>query len=233
MNRRSVLSLGARRMGGLGLLLAAAPLMVRAMAFTDAEAASALRAVLDHGARVAVGTLGLTDGFLSNDKVRIGLPDALEKAAPVLRTVGQGRLLDELTTAMNHAAEKAVAQALPLLTQAIKTLALPDAPKTLQGGDNAVSGYFSDKARGPLALQFRPVVGKVLAGTDLVERYKVVTAKAGELGLLPGLPVTVQEHLTQKALDGIFFVVGEEERRIRKAPAATGNTLIKKVFGAL
>lgn len=232
MDRRSVLSLGARRTGGLILLLAAHR-AARSAPFTEAEAASALRAALDLGARVAVGKLGATDGFLANDKVRIGLPDGLEKAAPVLRTVGQGRLMEELTTAMNHAAAHAVAQALPLLNQAIKALVLPDAQKILQGGDNAVSGYFSDKTRGPLGLQFKPVVDKVIAKTDLAERYRLVTAKASELGLLPGPPVSVQEHLTQKALDGIYFVIGEEERRIRKDPIATGNTLLKKVFGAL
>jgi hypothetical protein len=184
MNRRSVLFLASQRMAGLALLQAL-PHSAWALSLSSTDASAALRAALDRGAKLAVEQLGKPDGFLSNDKVRIGLPDVLEKAAPVLRTMGQGRRLDELTTAMNH------------------------------------------------GQQFQPVVNQAVAKVDLAKRYNDVANKASQLGLIPGQAVTVQDHITQKALDGLYFVIGEEERRIRNDPVGTGSALLKKVFGAL
>jgi hypothetical protein len=232
MNRRSVLFLASQRMAGLALLQAL-PHSAWALSLSSTDASAALRAALDRGAKLAVEQLGKPDGFLSNDKVRIGLPDVLEKAAPVLRTMGQGRRLDELTTAMNHAAESAVALALPLLTKAIKSMSVQDAQKIIQGGDNAVTEYFTAKTRAPLGQQFQPVVNQAVAKVDLAKRYNDVANKASQLGLIPGQAVTVQDHITQKALDGLYFVIGEEERRIRNDPVGTGSALLKKVFGAL
>lgn len=232
MQRRRVLLRAVQGALGAGLLNAL-PTPVWALAFSQADASSALRAALDRGAKVAVSQLGQPDGFLSNDKVRIGLPDMLEKAAPILRTVGQGRQLDELTTAMNHAAENAVAMALPLLSQAIKSMSLQDAQRILQGGDNAVTDYFATKTRAPLGTQFQPVVNKAVDKLSLARRYNDIASKASKLGLVQGPTVTIQDHLTQHALDGLYFVIGEEERRIRRDPVGTGSALLKKVFGAL
>lgn len=204
-----------------------------AAAFSQADASSALRAALERGAQIAVSQLGAADGFLSNDKVRIGLPDALEKAAPILRTVGRGRQLDELVTSMNHAAENAVSLAQPLLLQAIKGMTLQDAQHIIEGGDNTVTEYFTTKTRVPLGQKFQPVVNKSLERLSIIQPYNDLAHKASKLGLIQGQPVTVQDHVTQRALDGLYFVIGEEERRIRRDPVATGSAILKKVFGAL
>lgn len=232
LNRRTVLSSSCRSLAGL-LLVEALPLSGWAAAFSQADASSALRAALERGADIAVKQLGSKDGFLSNDKVRIGLPDVLEKAAPILRTVGRSAQLDELVTAMNHAAESAVALAQPLLTQAIKTMTLQDAQHILQGGDNAVTDYFAGKTRLPLGQKFQPIVSKAVDKLALTKPYNDLTAKASKLGLIQGHAVTIQDHVTQKSLDGLYFVIGEEERRIRKDPVGTGSALLKKVFGGL
>lgn len=231
-DRRTVLS--SAWAGCIGLIaLEALPSAGWAAAFSQADATAALRAALDRGAQVAVRQLGATDGFLSNDKVRIGLPEVLEKAAPILRTVGRGAQLDELVTSMNHAAENAVALAQPLLLQAIKSMSLQDAQRILQGGDNAVTEYFAGKTRVPLGQKFQPVVSKSLDKLSITKQYNDLAQKAGKLGLVQGQLVTVQDHVTQRALDGLYFVIGEEERRIRRDPVGTGSTLLKKVFGAL
>lgn len=232
MNRRTVLSSSWRTLAGL-LLAEALPSTGWAAAFSQADASSALRAALERGAHVAVQQLGAKDGFLSNDKVRIGLPEVLEKAAPILRTVGRGAQLDELVTSMNHAAESAVSLAQPLLLQAIKSMTLQDAQHIVQGGDNAVTDYFAGKTRAPLGQKFQPVVSKTLDKLSITKQYDDLTAKASKLGLIQGPAVTVQDHVTQRALDGLYFVIGEEERRIRKDPVGTGSALLKKVFGAL
>lgn len=232
MNRRTALSSAWRGCVGL-IVMDALPAAGWAAGFSQADASAALRAALDRGAQIAVRQLGAADGFLSNDKVRIGLPEVLEKAAPILRTVGRGRQLDELVTAMNHAAEHAVALAQPLLVQAIKGMSLQDAQRIIQGGDNAVTEYFSAKTRTPLGQKFLPVVSKVLDQSAIAKQYNDVAQKAAKLGLVQGATVSVQDHVTQHALDALYFVIGEEERRIRRDPVATGSALLKKVFGAL
>ncbi len=232
MKRRSVLSSAWATCVSV-TLLESLPRYGVAASLSQVDAGSALRAALERGADIAVAQLGKADGFLSNDKVRIGLPDLLEKAAPVLRTVGRGRQLDELATAMNHAAEKATAQAKPLLVQAIKELTLDDASRILKGGDNAVTDYFSGKTREPLSGTFRPIVDDALTKLSVTKRYNDIAQKASKMGLVRGKLVTVQDHVTQHALDGLYFVIGEEERRIRRDPVGTGSEILKKVFGAL
>lgn len=232
MDRRTVLSSSWATVMGL-LALEALPSTGWAAAFSQADASAALKAALERGAQVAVKQLGAADGFLSNDKVRIGLPEVLEKAAPILRTVGRGAQLDELVTSMNHAAESAVSLAQPLLLQAIKSMSLQDAQRILQGGDNAVTEYFATRTRTPLGQKFQPVVSKALEKLSITKQYNDLTGKASKLGLIQGQAVTVQDHVTQRAMDGLYFVIGEEERRIRKDPIGTGSALLKKVFGAL
>lgn len=232
MNRRTVLSSSWATCIGL-IAMEALPATGWAALFSQGDASAALRAALERGAQVAVKQLGAADGFLSNDKVRIGLPDVLEKAAPILRTVGRGAQLDELITSMNHAAESAVALAQPLLIQAIKGMSVQDAQHIVQGGDNAVTEYFTSKTRAPLGQKFQPVVNKALEKLSITKQYNDLAGKASKLGLVQGDMITVQDHVTQKALDGLYFVIGEEERRIRKDPIGTGSALLKKVFGAL
>ncbi|HYR24509.1 MAG TPA: DUF4197 domain-containing protein [Aquabacterium sp.] len=232
MNRRRILS--SAWATGVGLMaLEALPRTGWAAAFSQGDATAALRAALDKGADVAVSQLGANNGFLGNDKVRIGLPDALEKAAPLLRTMGRGKQLDELTTAMNHAAEQAVALARPMLGKAIKSMSVQDAQRILKGGENAVTEYFASKTRAPLSQQFLPVVSKMVDKLSVTRNYNELAGKAQSVGLLKGQAVTIQEHVTQRALDALYFVIGEEERRIRRDPVGTGSALLKKVFGAL
>jgi Protein of unknown function (DUF4197) len=232
MKRRSVLSSAWATCVSV-TLLESLPVNGVAASLSSVDAGSALRTALERGADIAVAQLGKNDGFLSNDKVRIGLPELLEKAAPVLRTVGKGRQLDELSTAMNHAAEQATAHAKPLLIQAIKSLSVDDASRILTGGDNAVTDYFSARTRQPLGETFRPVVDEALKKLAVAKSYNDVAQKASKLGLIRGKLITVQDHVTQHALDGLYFVIGEEERRIRRDPVGTGSEILKKVFGAL
>ncbi|MFT3857414.1 MAG: DUF4197 domain-containing protein [Aquabacterium sp.] len=200
---------------------------------SQGDASTALRATLERGAQIAVQQLGAADGFLNNDKVRIRLPEMLEQATPVLRTIGRGQQLDDLVTAMNHAAERAVSQAFPLLKQTIRGVTPQDALRILQGGENAVTDYFSEKTRAGLTQTFQPTVSKAVDRLSLARQYNDLAGKASRLGLIRGPAVSVQEHVTARALDGLYFVIGEEERRIRRDPAGTGIAILKKVFSAL
>ncbi len=214
---------------GMTAWLAAAP--ARAVDLTESDAASGVRAALQRGAEAAVAGLGRTDGFLGNPSVRIPLPGALNSAAKLLRAAGQGQKVDELVTAMNRAAEAAVPEARPLLVNAVKALSVEDALKIVRGGDTSVTDFFAGKTRTPLAEKFLPIVTRATEKVQLAERYNAVAAKGMGLGLVKGEDANVQQYVTARALDGLFRMIGEEEKKIRADPLKTGSAILKKVFG--
>ena len=210
-----------------------APWAMAAVGFSSAEGTQALRAALEKGAQAAVSQLGRVDGFLGNDKVRIPLPSVLEQAAPLLRTLGRGKQLEELQTTMNRAAEQAVPLALPLLRSAIRSMSVSDAKQILSGGDTAVTDFFAGKTREPLSEQFLPIVSKTTERLSLTKRYNDLAGKAASMGLIRGDQANVQQYVTAKALDGLFTMIGEQEKLIRQDPVGTGSAILKKVFGSL
>lgn len=200
-------------------------------AINEADAASGVRAALERGALAAVGLLGRNDGFLGNPLVRIPLPGALKDAAKLLRAAGQGKKLDELVTAMNRAAEAAVPQARPLFVNAVKALSVEDALQVVRGGPTAVTDFFAGKTRLPLGEKFLPIVTQATQKVALAERYNAIAGKAAGLGLVKGDQTNVQQYVTGRALDGLFLMIAEEEKKIRANPAKTGSAILKKVFG--
>ena len=205
----------------------------RAADLSEIDAASGVRAALERGAVAAVGLLGKTDGFLGNPKVRIPLPGFLNDAARLLKATGQQKRVDELVTAMNRAAEAAMPQAKSLLVGAVKSMSVDDARKVITGGDNSVTQFFAGKTREPLGIQFLPVVTKATEKVSLADKYNAVAGKAAGLGLLKREDANIQQYVTGKALDGLYLMIGEEERKIRKDPIGTGSAILKKVFGSL
>lgn len=212
-----------------GLLPAAA----HAFDFTNAEATSGLRTALQRGAVAAVDLLGRPDGFLGNPQVRIPLPGALEDAAKLLRMIGQSRKVDELITAMNRAAEAAVPQAKSLLVDAVKGMSVNDAMGVLRGGDTSVTEFFASKTRTPLGERFLPIVTRATEKVSLASKYNAVAGQAAGLGLVRGDDANIQHYVTRKSLDGLYFMIGEEEKKIRRDPVGTGSAILKKVFGGL
>ncbi|HEU4459010.1 MAG TPA: DUF4197 domain-containing protein [Methylibium sp.] len=230
-SKRAVLAAGARAGAGAGLWVLAA--QARALDLSQADASAGLKAALERGAAAAVGLLGRTDGFLGNPKVRIPLPGALESAAKLLRTLGQGQRVDELVTAMNRAAESAVPEAKPLLSNAVRSMSVGDAKRILAGGDTSVTDFFAEKTRSPLSTRFLPIVTKATERVALAEKYNAVASKGAGLGLVKKEDANVQQYVTGKALDGLYLMIGEEEQKIRRDPVGTGSAILKKVFGAL
>lgn len=200
---------------------------------TNKEATGGLKAALEKGALAAVDVLGKTDGFLGNEQVRIPLPGFLADAAKLLRMLGQGKRVDELITAMNRGAEAAVPMAKDLLVGAVKSMNVSDAKKILAGGDTSVTSFFAEKTRVPLGVKFLPVVTRATEKVGLAEKYNKVAAKAGNLGLVKKEDANIQQYVTRKTLDGLYFMIGEEEKKIRRDPVGTGSAVLQKVFGAL
>jgi len=200
---------------------------------SNQEATSGLRAALEKGSAVAVAKLGVENGFLNNDKVKIGLPGVLQQARPLLQMTGQGQKLDELVLSMNRAAESAVPLAKPLLLNAIKTMSITDAKNILTGGETSVTDFFRQKTAAPLGVKFLPIVKKITDRAGLSAKYNAAMGQVAKMGVLPQEQATVEGYVTQRALDGLFLMIGEEEKAIRQNPLGAGSQIIGKVFGAL
>jgi hypothetical protein len=200
---------------------------------TDKDASSGLKGALEKGAIAAVGLLGAADGFLGNEKVRIPLPGFLNDAANLLKTLGQGKKVEELITSMNRAAEAAMPMAKDMLVSAVKGMNVSDAKAILMGGENSVTQFFATKTREPLGIKFLPVITQAIEKVGLVEKYNAVAGKAAGLGLIKKEDANIHQYVTGKALDGLYLMIAEEEKKIRQDPIGAGSEIIKKVFGAL
>ena len=208
-------------------LAAASP----ARSLSEGDAASGVRVALERGASAAVNLLGRSDGFLGNPKVRIELPGFLKDAAKLLQATGQGKRVDALVTAMNRAAEAAAPEAKALLVAAVKAMSVEDALKIVRGGDTSVTDFFSTKTREPVGQKFRPIVTRATEKVSLAKKYDAVAGKAASMGLLKKEDADLNTYVTGKALDGLYLVIGEEEKKIRRDPVGTGSAILKKVFG--
>ncbi len=223
-------------LASLALLSASALQHAHALTLSDisnTDATKGLKEALEKGALSAIGILGAHDGFLGNDRVRINLPGALNDAANLMRRFGQGGQVDELVTAMNRGAEAAVPMAKDLLVHAVQTMNVNDAKGILTGGDTAVTDFFASKTRPALAQTFLPIVSRATEKVGLASKYNDVAGKAAELGLLKKEDANVQQYVTTKTLDGLFFMISEEEKKIRQNPVGYGSAILTKVFGAL
>ena len=200
---------------------------------SNSDASAGLKKALDQGINQAVGKLGVAGGFLNDPKVKIPLPPKLAKAEGAMRMVGLGSQADALVDAMNRAAEAAVPESKVLLKQALQKMTVADAKQILTGGEDAATQYFKRETYAPLQMKFAPIIDKETRKVKLAENYNAVAAKGVSLGLLKPEDATLQSYVTQKTLDGLYLMMAEEERAIRKDPMGQASSLLKKVFGAV
>ena len=202
-------------------------------AFSNLDAASALRAALDKGSLGAIAKLGVDGGFLNNPQVRIPLPDSLNKLEGAIRAIGRGNQLDELIKSMNRAAELAVPQAKDLLARAIKAMSIDDAKGILTGGADSVTQFFRAKTTSPLTERFLPIVTATVSKIGLARRYNDLAAQGLKLGLIKEESATVERYVTGKSLDGLYHMISVEEKALRDNPVQAGSAILKKIFGAM
>jgi len=200
---------------------------------SNGDAVAGLKDALTQGASVAVGKLGVENGFLGNEKVKIPLPDALRRVESGLRMLGMQRQADELVTAMNHAAEQAVPEAKSLLTGAVKNMSVQDAKGVLTGGDTAATEYFRKTTSAQLTQKFLPIVTKATSKVGLAEKYNSLAGQGAQLGLVDAKQANIEHYVTQKTLDGLYLMIAEQEKAIRKDPAGAASGMAQKVFGSL
>ena len=200
---------------------------------TCTDATAALKAALEKGSLSAVANLGRIDGFLGNPQVHIPLPESAQRAERLMRRVGMGHYADELVVTLNRAAEAAVPEAKALFVQSVKKMTVQDAKGILTGGETAGTDYFRRTTRTDLHRRFLPIVEKATARVQLAQKYDQYADKAVAVGMLNKEDADLDEYVTQKALDGLYLMVAEEEKKIRKDPVSAGSAIIRKVFGVL
>lgn len=217
----------------LALALAGTARAVSLAELSNRDAVQGLKEALVQGADKAVSQLGAADGFLGNAKVKIPLPDSLRKVEGMMRTVGMGASADELVTNMNRAAEMAVKEAKPLLVDAVKKMGVKDAKGILTGGEDAATQYFRRTTSDALTRKFLPIVKQMTAKVDLAQLYNQYAGQAATFGVIAKKDANIDNYVTGKALDGLFVVIAEQERAIRKDPVGSASSIVQKVFGAL
>lgn len=217
-----------------GGLLLGTPADAQSLAsLSNQDAVAGLKDALAQSAGKAVSQLGAADGFLGNAKVKIPLPDSIKRVESGLRMLGMGKQADELVLSMNRAAEMAVKEATPVLVDSIKKMSVQDAKGILAGGDDAATQYFRRTTSGELTQRFLPIVKKMTAKVQLAEQYNNLAGQAASLGLVKQEDANIDNYVTRKALDGLFLVIAEQERAIRKDPVGAATGMAKKVFGLI
>ena len=220
-------------LGSLVLLVISGAAAAGLADITNADATSGLRQALNDGSVAAVAKLGVENGFFANPKVKIPLPPTLKRVEGALRLAGMRKQADELVLSMNRAAEAAVPEAKQLLIDAVKKMSVQDAKKILTGGDTAGTEYFKRTTEKQLAQRFLPIVKKATDRVGLAQQYNSLAGQGAQLGLIKKDQATIEGYVTRKALDGLYFMIAEQEKAFRKDPLGASSDIVRKVFGAL
>ena len=200
---------------------------------SNAEAANGLKQALADGSAAAVAALGVQNGYFANPKVKIPLPPALQRVESALRFAGMRKQADDLVLSMNRAAEAAVPEAKALLIDSVQRMSVQDARGILTGGDTAATEYFRRTTQDQLARRFLPIVKRHTDRVGLAEQYNSLAGQGVQLGLIRGDQSTIEGYVTQKALDGLYLMIAEQERSFRQNPLGATSDIVKRVFGAM
>jgi hypothetical protein len=202
---------------------------------SDWEISDGLRQALFQGVRNAVSDLGRHNGFLHNSRVRIPLPNSLQRTERTLRALGQGRMVDEFVASMNHAAEEAVPVAADIFLDSIRQMSFNDARNILfSGQDDSATQFFRRTSENRLRQEFRPIVEDFTERVGVTHKYKHMMGRYGAFGRFFGQDASdIDGYITEKALDGLFLLVADEERKIRRDPIGRTTDILRRVFGIL
>jgi hypothetical protein len=190
-----------------------------------------LKEALRVGSENAVSSLSRPGGYLDNPKIRIPLPESVQKVDGLLRAAGFGQQLDEFDLSMNRAAEVAAPKAKPIFWDAITGMTFEDARKILAGRENEATLYFKDQTQDPLKEVFKPIIHDSMSQVGATRKYQTLEDKLSKIPFAGDMNLSLDDYVTDKALDGLFYMLGQEEMKIRQDPAARVTDLLKEVFG--
>jgi RNA binding exosome subunit len=192
---------------------------------------SGLKEALSIGTDNAVKNVSQVDGYFGNQVIKILMPEKIQTVADILRKVGYQKQVDDFVLSMNRAAEKAAPQAASIFVDAIKGMTIEDAKKILNGGDTAATEFFKRKTHDKIYDAFKPIVSSSMNEVGVTRSYKEMMGKYESLPFMSKESVDLDHYVTNKAMDGLFYMVGQEEKKIRTDPAARVTDLLKTVFG--
>lgn len=192
---------------------------------------SGLKEALSIGTDKAVKNVSQVDGYFGNKMVKILMPEKIQNVADVLSKTGYRKEVDAFILSMNRAAEKAGPQATAFFVDAIKDMSFDDAGKILQGGDTAATEFFKTKTHDKIYNAFKPIISSSMDEVGVTNSYKNMMAKYESIPFVDKQSLDLDHYVTNKALDGLFYMVGQEEKNIRTNPAARVTDLLKTVFG--
>ena len=190
-----------------------------------------LKQALEVGTQRAVDEVSKTDGYFGNPKIKVPMPDTINSATKLLRKFGMSSLVDDFELSMNRAAEKAAPQATEYFLNALKAMSIEDAKKIYEGNDDAATVYFREKTSSDLETTFRPIIRDSMKQVGVTRYYKQLVDEASQYPLVGDMDLDLENHVTNKAMNGLFLMLAEEEKRIRKDPVARSTDLLKQVFG--
>jgi len=213
-------------------LLKAVPMpAVTGSAQDSGTVASGLKEALAVGTKNAVGLLSKKDGYFANEAVKILLPENVRRVGDALRMAGCQKEVDAFVLSMNRAAEKAAPKAADIFAGAIRDMSIADAQKILNGGNTAATEYFKSKTSARLFEAFKPDISQSMNEVGVTKAYKAMTDRYTSMMPFAKLDaLDLDKYVTDKSLDGLFYMVGQEETKIRTNPAARTTELLKKVF---
>jgi hypothetical protein len=196
----------------------------------NAEIVDGLKEALEIGTKQAVQLAGRENGYFGNPNIKIPLPEAIAKTEPLVRAAGLGDQLDAFVLSMNRAAESAAPEASSIFVDAIKQMKFDDAKRILNGRDNEATLYFQDKTTGQLTAVFKPRVHQAMEEVGVTQQYNALQSEAKSIPFLSDWLVNLDDYVTGQALEGLFYLVAQEEAKIRTDPAARVTDLLQKVF---
>jgi hypothetical protein len=199
---------------------------------TNDEMIQGLKEALKVGTQNTVTAVSKLDGYYKNPDIKIPLPEEIESAGKYLRLAGYGSKVDEFEQSMNRAAEQAAPEAKQIFWGAVKKMKIKDAQKLLDGPDNAATTYFKDKTYDRLHKIFKPIVKETMGQVGVTRQFQDINNKLSSIPLADKASVDIDQYVTDKSLDGLFFMLAEEEKKIRQDPAARVTDILKKVFGS-
>jgi len=204
---------------------------IKAGTTDEATIASGLKEALSIGTENAVTSVSRLDGYFDNQMIKILMPEKIRKVADVLKMAGYQKQVDDFVLSMNRAAEKAAPLAASYFKDAIREMTVEDATKILHGGDTSATQFFQTKTQDKLYAAFKPIVSSSMDEVGVTKSYKEMMGQYESLPFMSKESVDLDHYVTNKSLDGLFYMIGQEEKNIRTDPAARVTDLLKNVFG--
>jgi hypothetical protein len=194
------------------------------------EIIEGLREALTVGSNNASKAAAAVDGYYKNPKLYIPFPSEAKKMEQMLRSFGQEKLVNDFLLSLNRAAEDAAKEAAPIFVNAVKGMSIADGLSILNGKDDAATQYLKQNTQALLLDKFKPIVENSLHKVSATKYWEQLVLAYNKIPMVERMNPSLSEYATQKAIDGIFIVVAEEELQIRKNPAARVSAILKKVF---